>query len=107
MDNRIKLQAGCMLIILFMAIIYFRTKRVKSYSHILFSISLGTMIFNLCFDMTTVYTVNHMDTVLPIANWVCHILFLGSLIREVFLCYLYCVVLIHKDGVSGDCISKR
>ena len=50
MDNRIKLQAGCMLIILFMAIIYFRTKRVKSYSHILFSISLGTMIFNLCFD---------------------------------------------------------
>ena len=107
MDNRIKLQAGCMLIILFMAIIYFRTKRVKSYSHILFSISLGTMIFNLCFDMTTVYTVNHMDTVPPIANWVCHILFLGSLIMEVFLCYLYCVVLIHKDGVSGDCISKR
>ena len=53
-----KLQIGCVIIVLFIATVYFSAKRVRSYSHILFSLSLGTTVFNLLFDMLTVYMVN-------------------------------------------------
>lgn len=107
MFNDIKLQAGCMVVILFMSIIYFRTKRIKSYSHIIFSISLATMIFNLTFDMVTVYTVNHLYTVTPFVNRICHMCFLGSLIMEIFLCFLYIVALVNEDDESKEGIGKR
>lgn len=107
MFNDIKLQAGCMVVILFMSIIYFRTRRIKSYSHIIFSISLATMIFNLIFDMVTVYTVNHLYTVNPFVNRICHICFLGSLIMEIFLCFLYSVVLVNEDDNGENGIGKR
>lgn len=97
----IKLQICCMMIILFIATVYFRAKRVKTYSHILFSVSLGTMIVNLLFDMITVYTVNHLSTVPAWVNRICHFFFLGSLIMEVFVCYLYSRVLID------DTLEKR
>ncbi len=92
----IKLQICCLLIILFMAAVYFRAKRVRTYSHIVFSLSLGTMVVHLVFDMITVYTVNHLRTVPPVLNKACHIIFLGSLIMEVFLCYLYSRILIDN-----------
>ncbi len=92
----IKMQICCLLIILFMAAVYFRSRRVRTYSHIIFSLSLGTMVVNLVFDMITVYTVNHLDIISPILNRVCHIIFLGSLIMEVFLFYLYSRVLIDE-----------
>lgn len=107
MFNDIKLQAGCVVVILFMSIIYFRTKRIKSYSHIIFSISLATMIFNLTFDMVTVYTVNHLYTVTPFVNRICHMCFLGSLIMEIFLCFLYIVALVNEDDESKEGIGKR
>ena len=107
MFNDIKLQAGCMVVILFMSIIYFRTRRIKSYSHIIFSISLATMIFNLIFDMVTVYTVNHLYTVNPFVNRICHICFLGSLIMEIFLCFLYSVVLVNEDDNGENGIGQR
>lgn len=93
----IKLEVCCLLIILFMAAVYFSARRVKSYSHILFSISLGTVIFNLLFDMITVYTVNHLNSVPAWINRICHICFLGSMILEIFICYLYCIVLIRNE----------
>ncbi|MGN0341666.1 MAG: ATP-binding protein [Roseburia sp.] len=96
----IKLQIGCMIIIIFIAAVYFKVKRVKSYSHIIFSLSLLTCIFNLLFDMVTVYTVNHLDRVPLMINRIVHNLFLGSLIMELFLFYLYSVVLIYGDKTN-------
>ena len=93
----VKLQICCLLIILFITALYFQAKRVKTHSHILFSISLWTTVFNLLFDMITVYTVNHLDTVPAWLNRICHILFLGSLVMEVFLFYLYSIVLIDDN----------
>ena len=93
----VKLQICCLLIILFITALYFQAKRVKTHSHILFSISLWTTVFNLLFDMRTVYTVNHLDTVPAWLNRICHILFLGSLVMEVFLFYLYSIVLIDDN----------
>lgn len=96
----IKLQVCCLAITLFIAGLYFPVKRKKTYSHIIFSISLWTCIFSLVFDMITVYTVNHLDRVSPVFNRFAHDMFMGSLIMEVGLFYEYCVVLIHNDHVS-------
>ncbi len=96
----IKLQIGCMVIIMFIAAVYFKVKRVRSYSHIIFSLSLLTCMFNLLFDMVTVYTVNHLESVSLRVNRIVHTLFLGSLIMEVFLFYLYSVVLIYGNKTN-------
>ena len=93
----IKLQICCMIVIFFIMSVYFSTRRVKTYSHIVFSISLWVTVFNLTFDMITVYTVNHLDTVPAWVNRLCHVLFLGSLIMEVFICYVYSTTLIDQN----------
>lgn len=93
----IKLQICCMIVIFFIMSVYFSTRRVRTYSHIVFSISLWVTAFNLTFDMITVYTVNHLDTVPGWGNRLCHVLFLGSLILEVFICYVYSTTLIDQN----------
>lgn len=92
-----KLQICCLVISLFIAAIYYNTKRVKSYSHIIFSLSLLFGIINIVFDMITVHTVTNVHTVSPLINRVVHDIFLGSMIMEVFLFYAYSVVLIYEE----------
>ncbi|MDY2590267.1 MAG: ATP-binding protein [Agathobacter sp.] len=96
----IKAQICCMIIVMFIAAVYFKAKRVKSYSHIIFSISLVICMFNLLFDMITVYTVNHLESVPSSVNRIAHNLFLGSLIAEVFMFYLYSSILIYEDKIN-------
>lgn len=98
--DAVKLQISCLLVTLFIAGIYFPVKRKKTHSHIIFSVSLWTCIFCLIFDIISVYTVNHLETVLPVVNRIVHNLFMGSLIMEVGMCYEYCLVLIHNDRIS-------
>ena len=95
-----KLQICCLIIVLFIAAVYLPVKRIKSYAHILFSVALGVTAFNLVFDMITVYTVNHLSTVPVWVNRLCHILFLGSLVMEVFICYLYSITLIDEKNAN-------
>lgn len=95
-----KLQMCCLVISLFIAAIYFNTKRVKSYSHIIFSLSLLFGIINIIFDMITVYTVTNVHTISPLLNRVMHDIFLGSMIMEVFLFYVYSVVLIYDEKTN-------
>lgn len=98
--DRYKLEISCIAIVLFISVLYFTAKRVKSYSHHLFSASLCITVFNLIFDIITVYTVNHLDDVLPWVNRACHILFLASIITELFVCYLYSTTLIFDDDTA-------
>lgn len=91
-----KLQICCLFICLFIATIYFRVKRVKSDLHMIFCCSIMVTIFNIVFDIITVYTVNHLDTIPPTINRIAHIIFLGSMVLESFLFFLYSVVLIHE-----------
>lgn len=93
----IKLQIGCLLVILFIATIYFSVKRVKTISHLVFSLSLIVTAVNLVFDMITMYTVNHLETVNSYVNRGCHILFLGSMIFEIYICFWYSNTLIYDD----------
>ena len=103
----IKLQIGCMMILLFIAVIYFSVKRVNTYSHKIFSASLCVTIFYLTFDMITVYTVNHLEMIVPWRNWLYHILFLGSLMLEIYICFSYTTTLIYEDEETARRKNRR
>ena len=86
-----KLQIGCMLIVIYIAFIYFRERhayKVKT-KEIVFELLLFTGIFSIAFDGITAYTVNRLGRISGIINDVFHACFLCSLDAIVFLIFLY------------------
>ena len=85
-----KLQIGCLIIILYMVIMYYYAAiKSKEYKTSMFDIMLAGGISYLIFDMITVYTVNHLDTVPDVLNRICHAIFLMLLDLEIFLLFYY------------------
>ena len=86
-----KLQIGCMLIVIYIALIYFRERyayKVKK-KEIVFELLLFTGIFSIAFDGITAYTVNRLNKVPVLLNDIFHACFLCSLDAIVFLIFLY------------------
>lgn len=86
-----KLQLGCMLLVIYIAFIYFREQhayKVKT-KEIVFELLLFTGIFSIAFDGITAYTVNRLGQISGLANDVFHACFLCSLDAIVFLIFLY------------------
>ena len=86
-----KLQAGCMLIVLYVAFIYYRERyayRVKKKERV-FELLIYLGIVEIIFDGITAYTVNHLDAIPVIANDILHACFLCSLDAMVFLIFMY------------------
>lgn len=76
-----KLQIGCMLIVIYIAFIYFRERyayKVKK-KEIVFELLLFTGIFSIAFDGITAYTVNRLNKVPVLLNDIFHTCFLCSL----------------------------
>lgn len=85
-----KLQIGCMLIVIYIAFIYFRERYAyKVKKEIVFELLLFTGIFSIGFDGITAYTVNHLNKVPMLLNDIFHACFLCSLDAIVFLIFLY------------------
>ena len=86
-----KLQIGCMLIVLYIAFIYFRERDAYKVhkKEMVFELLLFTGMFSITFDGLTAYTVNHINQVPVIVNAVFHACFLCSLDAIVFLIFLY------------------
>lgn len=93
----VKLQLACLAIILFVALIYFSIKRVNTYSHKIFSLSLIISGIYMLFDIASVYTVNNLDTVHPIVNRMVHNGFMACVLIEIFVCFMYTTTLIYDD----------
>lgn len=86
-----KLQIGCMLIVLYVAFIYYRERcayKVKQKERI-FEILLYTGIISIAFDGVTAYTVNHLDKIPMTVNAVLHACFLCSLDGILYLIFMY------------------
>ena len=86
-----KLQIGCMLIVIYIAFIYFRERyayKVKK-KEIVFELLLFTGIVSIAFDGITAYTVNSLNKVPVLLNDIFHACFLCSLDAIVFLIFLY------------------
>lgn len=98
------LQQGCIVILLFIAIIYYSVKRKRGYAHTIFIFSLSVTTINIIFDMLTVYTVNHLDTIDPTINWILHLFFIGTMLTEVSVVHLYIAALLYEDE---ETLKKR
>ena len=92
-----RLQLACLVMLIFISVIYLSIRRVKSYSHRLFTVSLILSIIYTINDMISVYTVNHLETVPPLVNRFVHNLFMGSLMIEIYIFFSYTITLIYDE----------
>ena len=97
-----KLQVGCMLIVLYVAFIYYRERYAYKVKHkeTIFELLLYTGMASIIFDGLTAYTVNHLETISAVANATLHACFLCSLDAIVFLIFIY--VLDLTKGITRD-----
>ncbi len=93
----VRLLFACLVMLIFIAVIYLSIRRVKSYSHSLFTVSLILSIIYTINDMISIYTVNHLEMVHPLINRFVHNLFMGSLMIEIFIFFLYTTTLIYDN----------
>lgn len=104
--EHIKLQAGCLLILLYIALIYRREN--KKYGHDaktpLFGKILSLGILNVLLDGITAFTVNNRSLVPDLLNTVLHALFLISIDSVIFALFLY---MLHITGAFPESRSKR
>ena len=98
-----KLQIGCLLIVLYVAFIYYRERyayRVKQ-KEVIFELLLYTGIIGIVFDGLTAYTVNHLNQIPAIVNAVLHACFLCSLDAILFLIFMYILEITRGIPKSG------
>lgn len=86
-----KLQIGCLIVIIYISIIYIRDcrKYKKDLNNTLFDEILTAGFINLILDGTTAISVNYLDAVPPVINTILHLCFLISIDTVVFLVFLY------------------
>ena len=101
-----KTQIGCVIIVIFIAVFYFTasSKRTTS-SNKWFSRLLIIAILQLIFDITSVYTVNHLYTVPAAVNRIVHFFFMGLLLTVFYAVYKYLESIIEEE--IGHKIKKH
>lgn len=101
-----KLQIGCLIIFVFIMIIFIFANKKKSRTHTLFSVILTFSALQIVFDIASVYTVNHLETVSPILNRIIHQFYMGLLMAMFCLVYVYCVALVEEKEEVRFHVSK-
>ncbi len=92
-----KFQIAAVIILAVIAANFFGTKRIKLYSAGFFAGMLICACINLAFDITTVYTISHIDTVPAWLNRLAHQLFIGSIDTMLYFMYMYVAILGRKE----------
>lgn len=96
-----KLQIGCLLVLLYIIIIYYKEKK-RFHIRGSFSLYDGLLIaglINIMLDGITAYTVNHLDTINEGLNMILHGLFLLSVDTLIFALFLY--ILSTTEGLPA------
>lgn len=98
-----KLQIGCMLIVLYVAFIYYRERYAYKVNkkEPIFELLIYMGIIEIAFDGITAYTVNHLTEVPEMVNAVLHACFLCSLDAMVFLIFMYVLDITRGIPKSG------
>ncbi len=98
-----KSQIVCIIIILFIAAFYFYSDR-RTASAKWFSLLLITAVVQLLFDIGSVYTVNHLETVSPFLNRIVHCFFMTLMLVLFFMAHKYLEALIEEE--KGERIHR-
>ena len=97
-----KMQIACIVFIIFIGVIYHSVHRLHTQAHKIYNLMLGCIFINLIFDIITVYTVNHLDSVPRWFNHFAHQIFIGTLDLVLFLLFFYIVELIELPEKMGN-----
>lgn len=85
----VKTSIICLLMIIYMTGFYYRKPHIPVRSTRVFQWLIGFGLLNALFDLITVYTVNHRDTVPETLNLTAHIIYLMSILGFIYLLFLY------------------
>lgn len=92
-----KTQVACAIFILFIGVLYFHSTGKKAGSSKRFVALLACSFSQLIFDVLSVYTVNHLETVSPVVNRVIHIFYMGFLQVLFYIAYRYLETIIEEE----------
>lgn len=93
----IRMEIACFLVLAFLAAMYFSAPREHTKIHKCFSKLLIYSMLNLILDATTIYTVNHLQTIPGLLNDLLHRLFIGDIVLVSYLTYDYILLLIKDE----------
>lgn len=79
----------CLLLILYMGIFYFSKKHLPIRATTVFKCYYFDSVIVIIFDLITLYTVNHMDTVPESVNYIAHVIYILSINVMVYLYFRY------------------
>lgn len=98
-----KLQIGCLIIALYIGMIYMRERRIYNIKKRdkLFDLLIIAGIFEIIVDGSTAYTVNHIDKIPGEVNLILHMFFLTGLDLLVYLMFIYMWKLTNSLPVRG------
>lgn len=85
----VKTSAACLLFMLYMTGFYYRKPHIPIKSTRIFQWLISVAIVNSSFDLITICTVNHRDTVPETLNLIAHIIYLLSISGFVYLLFVY------------------
>lgn len=107
MYTMLKMPIACLLLVSYSFFYYWKNKRLRTRASDVFVIMVVMVICNLVFDVVTEYTVNRRDVVPEPFNYVCHVIFLISLLNVCFLMYNYVLSYIERDGLHKKVREKK
>lgn len=93
----VRMEIALILIMAFIAYMYFSAERKHSSLHKTFSLLLIVVIVHLIFDAVTIYTVNHLDTVPKLWNDILHRCFVATMVFVLYLFYQYIAILVEEE----------
>lgn len=85
----LKTSIVCLLLILYMCMFYYRKPHIKIKSTKIFCVLTIIAVVNAMFDVITLYTVNHRDTLPEALNLAAHIIYMYSILMFVYFLFLY------------------
>ncbi|MDD7404160.1 MAG: hypothetical protein SO170_10580 [Butyribacter sp.] len=94
-----KLQLGCIIIVLYIAFVYYHDSKQchhRKEKHSKFEGVLFLGLFLLLFDGITAYTVNNLYSINSTVNMICHMIFLVGIDLYIFYLFLYMVSITTK-----------
>ena len=94
----IRMEIALLLVLGFVANIYFSAGRRYSKLHRTFALVLILAMIHLVFDGATLYTVNHLDTVPKVVNEVLHRGFILTMQMVAYLFYKYIAIMVGEES---------
>lgn len=96
----------CLLLIVYMGCFYYTNKHLPIKSTRIFSYCYISMIVLMVFDLITLYTVNHLDSVPDLINLSVHAIYLISINVTVYLYFLYLRSLLENEILIPGVLRK-